>query len=888
MANSVLELNQGLEEEASAPPPSTMNLELGLEDEEANVNPQQVQQAQQAQPDLSLMASFGKVLNDAKDFVTSHLSNLKEDTVTGLEYGASQLEDWANVLARGINYVAYHGGSPIDERIRELSPDIPYPARLTPEFTHDKRENLSLYSRTVGTFVANLPIAIVTLVGGGAPASLLARPFRFLSTFTAESFGQALGDHIYHNFISDELDKSDLAPETKAVLKYVALIGAPVAGGATVGRAVGGLFNAPFNKAADIVDASTGGAIRDLNIPPEGQNLTTAQALRNQDFKQAATNLDTLSTTINKPSAVSKLTKAKDAVSQEHIKNISSIVEELSKNSGDVGREIGIRIAKLGDDFGAALVGEEGALAAAKSNLDDIVRESLPYLTHGNGEIGKAIVKAVGSLYDAGAKTASDMFGALRRYDKPIALPEDLRPLFGGAPSVSMNDIINKVTVLTRSRNPEAMEAGWKLIDSVGEFLPKELADDYLDARQFYARFKQAFSDPAIQEILKAHTGAPGAKIPGAIPGSLGAKVKAGKDVAGTFEALDRLNEDFGLLGKNVGDLAQNFSNLPLDTKSLASKAVVWSYIQNLNDSVQRAIRNAGVRRNQDLNAASDAVISSINRIESLVDASQANLKEVGAYNDIKTVLSAYKTAVQSGGIDVVPKVAFAVNGRMLPLVESAMSGGAESIRSVGEAFTKNPALKSKVSALLAKDLSTASLKELGTWLDGTDALKSEALKAFMTKDDIEKLKTLYDYTKSLNALRPTPGSVELDTSIAGLLKDAVSSVANFASNNPGVSNATAGASTLKRIGKWIVRAPDEDLMADMLVNPSLAKDIINYRQNMKRAVNATRLFFFLSNAMRPFRDQANKDRIEEARRAKQTSTVGGFKQAIIQQSIGQ
>jgi hypothetical protein len=884
MANNVLELNQGLEEEASAPPPNTMNLELGLEDEAANASPQH---AQHTQPDLNLMAAFGKVLNDAKDFVTGYFSNLKGDTVTGLEYGASQLEDFANTLTSGLNYGATLG----EKGLGALGFNVPeqsYPelARITPEFTHDKRETLSLYSRTIGTAVANLPIAIATLGAGGIPAAL-ARPFRFFSTLMAESFGQAVGDHTYYNVISDEIDKSDLAPETKAVWKYLALIGAPVAGGATVGRALGGLFNAPLNKAADIVDASTGGAIRDLNIP-EGQNLTTAQALRNQDFKQAATNADTLSTTINKPSAVSKLVQAKDAIQQEYRNNISGIVEELSKNAGDVGGEIGIRIARLGDDFGAALTGEEEALAAAKNSLDDIVRSSLPFLTHGNGKIGEAIVKAVGSIYDAGAKTASNMFGALRRYEEPIALPEDLRPLFGGAEHVSMNDIINKVTVLTRSRNPDAMEAGWKLIDSVGQFLPKELADDYLDARQFYARFKQAFSDPAIQEILKAYTGAPGRKIPEAIPGSLGAKVKAGKDVAGTFEALDKLNKDFGLLGENVGNLAQNFNNLPLDAKSLASKAVVWSYIQSLNDSVQRAIRSAGVSSNQNLNAARDMAIRSINRIESLVDASESNLKKVGAYNDIKTVLSAYKTAVQAGGIDVVPKVAFAVNGRMIPLVESAMSGGAESIRDIGEAFTKNPALKSKVSALLAKDLSTASLKELGTWLDGADALKSETLKAFMTKDDIDKLKTLYDYAKSLNALRPTPGSVELDTSIAGLLKDAVSSVANFASNNPGVSNATAGASTLKRIGKWIARAPDEDLMADMLVNPSLAKDIINYRQNMKRAVNATRLFFFLSNAMKPFRDQANKDRIEEARMAKQTSTVGGFKQAIIQQSIGQ
>jgi hypothetical protein len=879
MANNVLELNQGLEEEAS-PATNTMNLEFGLEDEAANANPQQTQQTQQAQPDLSLMASFGKVLNNAKDFVTGYLSNLKGDTVTGLEYGASQLEDFANSLTRGLNYGATLG----EKGLGALGFDVPEqsypePVRLTPEFTHDKRANLSLYSKTVGTAVANLPIAVATLGAGGIPAAL-ARPFRFFSTMVSESFGQALGDHTYYNFISDEIDKSDLAPETKAVWKYIALIGAPVAGGATVGRAVGGLFNAPFNKAADIVDSATGGAIRDLNIP-EGQNLTTAQALRNQDLKQAATNADTLSTTINKPSGISKITKAKDAISQEYRKNISGIVEELSKNGGDVGGEIGIRIAKLGDDFGAALTGEDEALAAAKNNLDDIVRGALPYLTQGNGEIGKAVVKAVGSIYDAGAKTASNMFGALRRYEEPIALPEDLRPLFNGASNVSMNDIINKVTTLTRSRNPEAMEAGWKLIDSVGQFLPKELADDYRDARQFYARFKQAFSDPAIQEILKAHTGAPGAKIPEAIPGSLGARVKAGKDVAGAFEALDKLN-------KNIADLAQNFDNLPLDTKSLAGKAVVWSYIQNLNDSVQKAIRSAGVSSNQNLNAARDAAIRSVNRIESLVDASQSNLKKVGAYNDIKTVLSAYKTAVQAGGIDVVPKVAFAVNGRMIPLVESAMSGGVESVRSIGEAFTKNPALKSKVSALMAKDLSTVSLKELGTWLDGTDALKGETLKAFMTKEDVEKLKELYDYTKSLNALRATPGSVDLDNSIAAFVKDAASSVANFASNNPGVSNATAGAATLKRLGKWIVRAPDEDLMADMLVNPGLAKDIINYRQNMKRAVYAMRWFVATSNAIKPFRDQANKDRIEEARQAKQTSTVGGFKQAIIQQSIGQ
>lgn len=243
-------------------------------------------------------------------------------------------------------------------------------------------------------------------------------------------------------------------------------------------------------------------------------------------------------------------------------------------------------------------------------------------------------------------------------------------------------------------------------------------------------------------------------------------------------------------MGKNVGDIANNFDNFTSDTKSLVGKAITWSYLQLASENIQKAVRSAGVPSNQNLNAARDLIIEGINRIESLVESSRSNLKKIGVYGDIKTILSAYKTAAAAGGVAVVPKVAFAANGKMMPLVESAMSGGAESIRSIGEAFVKNPSLKSKVSSLLAGDLSTTSLRELGTWLDGADALKSEAIKAFMTKEDAEKLRTLYEYTKSLLAI-----------------KDAISSVANFASQNPGVSQAVGWGATLRRILKWLVRA---------------------------------------------------------------------------------
>jgi hypothetical protein len=902
MANNILELNQDLEESTSSSQPTqVMNLEIGLDDEETSVKPQ----LEQPEPDINLIAAFGKAIRNAFDKTAGFISKLKEDVEPGLVYGASQIEDFANILTKGMNYGASLGEKGLGALGFDVpaSPSIyPEPTRLTPQFTEDKIKNLTLTQRTLGNLVANaavfVPVAVVTGgLGSGLAAlrnpsiarAVLSKPFALFrriafAPLVSESAGQALAEHVYYNNFSEEIDKSDFSPETKQLLKAGFKLTLPLIGNIAGGKL--GAFLRPSSSlsgAAESLDAITGGALGKIDLP-QNKDITTAQALSLGGYEQAATNVRVAESGITSPRAASNLTAGKDLIRQKHVEKIQEILDELNKNAGEVGGGIGIRIAKLKDDVSAALVGGEDSVVAAKKAFDDVVQSSLPYANQ-NG-IGEAVVKSVGEIYDAAVEEAAKRFGALRGYKEPITLPEDLRPLFNGAEKVSMNDIINKVTVLSRSRNPDAMEAGWRLIDSIGDFLPPSLAEDYKNARQLYANFKQVFSYPAIQEVLSAYTGRPVPKTPQAIPRKLSARLRSGEDLSVEFSALDEFSKT---LGENIRNIANNFDDLPSDAKSLTGKAIVWTYLQRASMYVEKSVKSAGYPRNQNLNAAKEAIVEGIDRIGLEVEKFRGDLQKIGVYDDIKTILSAYKTAADSGGVAVVPMVAFAANGKMMPLVESSINSGPESIKAIGEAFTRNPSLKSKVSSLFAADLtSNVSLKELGRWIEGKDGLKSEAIKAFMTKEDLERVKTLYEYAKSLNALNQVPISVSQDNSIASLLKDSVSSIAAFASQNAGVSQAVGWSSTFNRIVKWLTRAPDEDIMAAMLVNPRLAKAILNYRQDMKTAVNAMRMFVFSSSAMRLVRDQANKEKIEEARQAKQTATIGGFKQAVIQQQMPQ